>query len=297
MSTPWQMNLATAAALVAAAAAAACGQKTQAEPLSMAGASSSVQPAPAASVSSGPTSPGATDGASSRPAAGPSASSAPVAMGGDPPTPPGRPPTPVLHVPRTSKPIVPSGQFRIDTWRSAVNTHTLLDADGRGAVPVSEARFLWGQGQLYLRFYAGDLDLQAKAKAHDGEVWKDDAFSLSFFPGGERKLVLMVSVTGVVADGDCPVDAVDLSDPRCSLKWDSGAAVAVDADGTLNHVGDRDEEWNVEVALPLKAIGVPDKPGTVVPFALRRREVAYDGPKAIGFCGSAEEPAKLVLEE
>src|SRR5262249_19693754 len=158
--------LATAAALVTAAAAAACG-KTEAEPLSTAGASSSVPPASPAPASSGPKPPGATNSASSQLAAGASASPAP-----------GRPPTPVLHVPRTSKPVVPSGHFRIGTWRSAANTHTLLDADGRGAVPVSEARFLWGQGQLYFRFYAGDLDLQAKAKAHDGEVWKDDAFSL-----------------------------------------------------------------------------------------------------------------------
>src|SRR5262249_12108630 len=49
-----------------------------------------------------------------------------------------------LHVPRAARRIVPAKHFTVDAWGSSATTHTLLDENGRGAVPVSEARFLWG---------------------------------------------------------------------------------------------------------------------------------------------------------
>jgi hypothetical protein len=197
---------------------------------------------------------------------------------------------PVLHVPRAAHAIVPTGHFNVDAWTGAVSTHTLLDASGRGAVPVSEARFLWGSGQLYVFFYAGDLDLQAHVKHADGPVWNDDSVALTFSQSDGTQRIIQISVTGVVADGKCPADARDLADARCDLAWQSGARVGTDSDGTLNQIGDRDEEWAVEVAIPLTAIGGPA--GGRVPFAIRRQEIAHDGPRQRGSWGGA-----LVLED
>ena len=78
--------------------------------------------------------------------------------------------TPTLTVGRAKGPIDPTGRFDVDVWGGAVNTRTLLDSRGVGAVPVSECRFLWGQGNLYVFFYAGDLNLQVHATKHDGPV-------------------------------------------------------------------------------------------------------------------------------
>jgi hypothetical protein len=211
---------------------------------------------------------------------------------------------PDLAVPRWDAPLVPTGRFDVKTWSGAVNTHTLRDAAGQGAVPVSEARFLWGKDHLYMFFYAGDLDLQARAKKHDDPVWNDDAVHLEFpvrdgsgNPTGQ-KYVIDVSPTGVLADGVCPVEAADLGQPGCDLSWESHARAGTDYDGTLNKIGDFDEEWAVELAIPLAAIGVrAPLAGKRVPFALRRCEVAHDGPRACGSWGSAATPAVLVLSD
>jgi hypothetical protein len=206
-------------------------------------------------------------------------------------------PTPaVLLVPRARAPIKPTGHFNVKTWDFAAETHTLRDAEGRGAVPVSEARFLWGDGQLYVFFYAGDLDLQVHTTKHDGPVWKGDSVALTFFSTDGTKHVIQISPKGTVADGSCPEDASDLGDPRCDLKWESGARVAADYDGTINRVHDFDEEWVVEAAVPLASLSLGDAGvGTSVRLRISRCEIAYDGQLACGSWGGAAGGGVLVF--
>jgi hypothetical protein len=213
---------------------------------------------------------------------------------------------PSLIVGRAHSLIRPTGHFDVGAWGGSVNTHTLLDTTGVGAVPVSECRFLWGQDNLYMFFYAGDLDLQVRSSKHDGPVWKDDAVTFAFFrptaaPGAPSptKFVLSVTPTGILSDGICPEDALDLGDPRCDRGWESHALVGSDFDGTLNKVGDFDEEWAVEVALPLRSIGVDPKaePPVHIATTVRRCEMAHDGPRACGLWGDPSRPGELVLED
>jgi hypothetical protein len=201
-----------------------------------------------------------------------------------------------LNVPRASRSLTPSGHFDVDFWGAAVNTHTLLDSTGKGAVPVSEARFLWGHDQLYVAFYAGDLDLEVHEKAHDGPLWKDDSVTLSFFSSDGKKRMISVSPTGVLADAICPADARNWSDARCDPHWESHARIGVDYDGTLNKLGDFDEEWNIQFAIPLRFLAVPASAGTRLAFTLNRCDIAFDGQRACGMWGSNEAPAELLLE-
>ena len=208
------------------------------------------------------------------------------------------PATVLLEVPRVAAAFEPTGHFRVQIWASAANTHTLLDANGRGAVPVNEARFLWGAGRLYVFFYAGDLDLQGHTTKHDGPVWDDDSVAFTFGDPDGAKRIVQISISGVVADGICPADAAGLSDTRCDLRWESGVRARTDFDGTLNDIRDRDEEWAVEAAVPLASLGLGSSgAGTRIPFSIRRCEMAHDGPRSCGTWGERpRESGVLVLE-
>jgi hypothetical protein len=147
-------------------------------------------------------------------------------------------------------------------------------------------------------FYAGDLDLQVHTTKHDGAVWKDDSVALTFFSSDGTKRVIQISPKGVVADGACPDDANDLGDPRCDLKWESGVRVAADYDGTVNKVGDFDEEWVVEAAVPLASLSLGNAGSiTRVSVSVSRCEVAYDGARACGSWGGARDAGLLVFED
>jgi hypothetical protein len=203
--------------------------------------------------------------------------------------------TPTLHVPRTARPIAINAETEGKTvWDGeGGNTGNLRDAAGKGMVPYTQAKVRWGDESLYFMLYAGDLDLEGKVTAPDAPLDGDDSFRLEF-GSGEQVRVVAVSLRGAVYDAICNRSA---GAPACDASWQSGAKVAVDADGSLNHIGDNDEEWVVEMSLPLSALGIPRPgPGTRVPFAVRRCEVGFDGVHACGSWGAGERRGELILD-
>ena len=198
----------------------------------------------------------------------PSARAAPL------PAPAAAPAAATLAVPRVVGPVKIDAELEgKKIWEADTGvTPNFKDAAGHGMVPFTQAKARWGDGQLYLMLYAGDLDLQGRVREHDGPVERDDAFHLEFGAGDEVR-VISVSVLGTVADSLCRRSATGRT---CDRGWDSHARVAVDSDGTLNKVGDNDEEWVIEMAIPLASLGVKDAhPGTKIPFSVRRCEVGH----------------------
>ena len=205
-----------------------------------------------------------------------------------------------LHVPHVPQPIVIDAELDGKTvWQSeAGSTGNLKNADDRGMVPYTEVKARWDARTLYLLLYAGDLDLEGSIKEHDGPVTKDDSFHVEIGKG-DRVYAIEVSVLGTVADAVCSGASeapLTLSDRRCDLRWESRAVVAVDKDGTLNQLGDNDEEWVVEMAIPLETIGLANaRPGAEIPFAVRRCDLQKDGPHACGSWGMRPQRGVLVL--
>jgi hypothetical protein len=165
-------------------------------------------------------------------------------------------------------------------------------------VPYTEAKARWGDGKLYLRLYAGDLDLEGRVHQPDGDLSGDDAFHLELGGAGGVR-VLDVSVLGTVADAICARRAVapGRRPGGCDARWQSHAAVAVDVDGTLNHIHDNDEEWVVELAIPLEALGLAHAlPGTRIAATLSRCEIGHDGRHACGGWGFGAHGGELILD-
>lgn len=179
-----------------------------------------------------------------------------------------------LVVPRVAGPVKIDAELEgKKLWEADVGaTGNFKDQGGHGMVPYTEAKARWGNGKLYLMLYAGDLDLQGSVRARDGALDGDDAFRLEFGQGNDVR-VIWVSVLGTLADARCRRAP---GGRACDTGWDSHADVAVDRDGTLNKIGDNDEEWVVEMAIPLASLGVANaRPGTRIPFAVSRCEVGH----------------------
>jgi hypothetical protein len=190
---------------------------------------------------------------------------------------------PTLHVPRTPAPIVLTAdtEGRHDWEGDNGNTQNFKDDAGNGIVPYTEAKVRWSSDKLYFLLYAGDLDLEGSVTQHDGPVEKDDSFHLEFGSGQEWRKV-SVSLLGTVADALC---TGALATRTCDPSWESHAEVASDRDGTMNHIGDNDEEWVIEMAIPFSALGVTHAgPGTRIPFSISRCEVGH-GPHGCGGWG------------
>jgi hypothetical protein len=207
----------------------------------------------------------------------------------------------LLHVPHVAEERARKGDKTDEKfWEGeAGSTGVLLDTNGLGMVPYSEVKARWGNGKLYLWLNAADLDLQGKVHKADADLSGDDAFQIQLGAEG-RVYTIEVNVLGTVTDAICrsrrrtPRDSMGKT---CDRSWQSGAEVDVDIDGTLNQLGDADEEWVVELTIPLSKIGHKTaKSGTHLQFSVSRCEVAYDGVRACGSWGIGKRAGELVFD-
>ena len=141
------------------------------------------------------------------------------------------------------------GELHEPAWNASAPMHAFLDR-GAEARPVSGVRLLHDAKRLYLGLYAADQDIHG-----------DERFDVVI---GDRALSI---------------------DPRGRVTPAAADVVAaVDVDGTLDDPSDEDEEWVIELAVPLPAS----------PFALHvsRCDTPKDG---IQRCGSWSAPQPLAL--
>ena len=194
----------------------------------------------------------------------------------------------VLRVPRAHGPIVLDGELGDAAWLAdSARTGDFLAPSGEPGRPHAEARFSWGDDRLYVALYAADSDIRAARVAPDGPLWLGDTFELTFdSPDGQRRID--VAPDGTVTDARRTDGAWDYA-------WQSGVQVARDADGTINEPSDEDEEWVLELAIPLRALGLDAREGARADLHVVRCDVVPRGPRRCTSWGEGEGRSQLEL--
>jgi hypothetical protein len=158
------------------------------------------------------------------------------------------PPAPTAaSVPRTRAPITLDGVFDEPDWVTTYSlTIQLRGEDGDFSRPYAEVRFLHDDAKLYVALYAADTN-----------VTSDDAFDVDVGTLHAR----------VFANGKIEPPAPDLK-------------MSVNVDGTIDNPASKDEEWRVELAIPLTLAGFA--PGAGVDTHVGRCDTMKDGSKLCG---------------
>jgi hypothetical protein len=164
------------------------------------------------------------------------------------------PAPPVLapgEVPAVTAPIAIDGELHEPDWNIRARVSPFLAAAGGEARPYSQIRLLRDDATLYVGLYAADQDLRSS-----------DAFELTL---GALRLAI---------------------DPRGRITPpEAGARAAADVDESLDDPGDEDEEWVIELALPISAI-----PTGVTTLHAARCDTPKDGKPR---CGAWDGPLVL----
>ena len=151
-----------------------------------------------------------------------------------------------LPVPATTGPVTIDGEWEESDWSKVALREQFVDETGALARPSSEIRLLHDAQTIYIGLYAADDNIQST-----------DAFDVSL-----DSLALHVDATGKVTP-DVP-----------------GLRVAIDRDGTLDDPSNYDEEWVLEIAVPLSATTLAADHATTV--HARRCDVPKQGGKRCG---------------
>jgi hypothetical protein len=199
-------------------------------------------------------------------------------------------PARVLHVPHAAGPVVLDGDMDDPGWiKASARTNAFVTSDDEPARPYSDARFVWGDGHLYVALYAADEDIRATRTATDDALWLEDAFHL-VFASGDTERAIDVSPLGTITDGRrTGRGAFDYT-------WQSGAHVSHEADGTANDPHDDDEEWVIEMAIPFESLGLEGEPGETVGFSVHRCDTPKRSRRVCASWGEGATRGVLMLD-
>ncbi len=202
-----------------------------------------------------------------------------------------------LRVPHAKGNIVLDGDMDDPGWlRESARTNAFVGPDGVSpARPYSDARFVWGDGYLYIALYAADEDIHATQSGPDAPVWLDDSFHFVLSDGSTERS-FDVSPTGAFADGTRAAGPGGKGSGPFDFRWESGAHVSHELDGTPNQPGDFDEEWVIEMAVPFDALGLRGQKGERVGFAVHRCDTPRSGVRSCGSWGEGDRRGVLVLD-
>ncbi len=126
-------------------------------------------------------------------------------------------------------------------------------------------------------------------------MWTEDSFHVVFSDGVTERS-FDVSPTGTLADGVRAVRVTSDAPHPFDFRWQSGARVSHEFDGTPNQSADIDEEWLIEMAIPLEALGITGQKGERLGVSVRRCDTLKSGQRSCGSWGYGEKRGVLVLE-
>jgi len=167
---------------------------------------------------------------------------------------------PVLHVPRTTD-AEKSGARRL-----------LVRPDGSEAKPYSDVRLAHEGGTLHVVLYASDHDIVTSGASADGPMWKGDDFHV-VFTRGTTSFAFDIDPRCTITDGKREAQGA------WNYAWQSGAKATCDTDGTVDQPGDNDEEWVVDLDIPMSAMDLGEK--DTVDLSVRRCDIKERGGKPL----------------
>lgn len=193
-----------------------------------------------------------------------------------------------MRVPRAASAIDLNGELSEASWiDGSARTPPFAAEDGAPARPYSDARLLWGDGFLYLALYAADEDIRAALAEHDAPIWTEDSFHVAF---ARRNKLFSIEVSPI----GTTTDFVQGSDGKLEFGWQSLARVGHDLDGKPNDASDDDEEWVIELAIPLSSLGLRGVRGERVGFSVHRCDTPKSGVRV---CASFGEGGRKIAIE
>ena len=157
-------------------------------------------------------------------------------------------------------PAPPAIDGRLDdpAWQAAAWSDPFVDIEGdRKPAPrwLTRVKMLWDADHFYVAADMEEPDLWGTLTTRDAVIFQDPDFEVFIDPDGDTHQYdeLEVNVLGTAwdlllvrpyRDGGPPIDGWDIA----------GLGIGVNARGTINRPGDKDDGWSIEIAMPWRAL-------------------------------------------
>lgn len=159
--------------------------------------------------------------------------------------------------PRAEAPLRIDGRLNDAAWRRARWSEEFVDIEGAARpAPRFRSRFkmVWDDEYLYVGAELEEPDVWATLTEHDSVIFHDNDFEVFFDPGGKGVEYFEFEINALNTGWDLFLPKPYRLGGKADNGWEiPGLRTAVHVRGTLNHAGDRDRGWTVEMAFPWSA--------------------------------------------
>ncbi len=157
----------------------------------------------------------------------------------------------------TATPIRVDGKIDDAAWSTAAWTSDFVDIEG-GAKPKprfrTRAKMLWDERYLYIAAELEEPNVHATLTKHDSVIFHDDDFEVFVKPLPKSESYYEFEMNALNTGWDLFLPKPYKMGGKADDGWDiQGLKTAVSVEGTLNHPGDADRGWALEIAYPLNA--------------------------------------------
>lgn len=160
---------------------------------------------------------------------------------------------------RALKPPAIDGRLDDGVWRRAAWTEAFVDIEG----PLKPAprwrtrvKMAWDDAYFYVAAELEEPDVWARQTTRDSVIFQDNDFEIFIDPDGSTSPYYEFEMNALGTVWDLLLLRPYREGGRVAVNgWDiHGLKRGVAVQGTLNHPGDRDRGWTLEVALPWAAL-------------------------------------------
>ncbi len=172
---------------------------------------------------------------------------------------------------RASSPLKIDGRINEPAWQKAAWTNNFVDIWGvRGPKPCfgTRVKMLWDSTYFYVAAQLEEPDVWATLKNRDAVIYHDNDFEVFIDPNGDTQDYYEFEMNALNTVWDLLLTKPYRDGGDAVNDWNiRGLKSAVHVDGTLNHPGDRDHGWTLEIAFPWIALAecahkpAPPQPG------------------------------------
>ncbi|MES1259646.1 MAG: carbohydrate-binding family 9-like protein [Gemmatimonadota bacterium] len=166
--------------------------------------------------------------------------------------------TPLRYVAvRAAQAITIDGKLTEAEWAAAPWTSDFTDIEGslRPAPPLkTRVRMLWDEQYWYIAAELEEPDLWATVRGRDEVVFRDNDFEIFVDPSGTAHRYFEIELNQIATVWDLFLPKPYREGGHAVNEWNiTGLQIVTALHGTLNHPGDHDRGWTVELAIPWAA--------------------------------------------